>query len=138
MIARDTSRELMDDWVRTHLNVVACISNANDSIPLAVPGSRAAGGDGVVGSEPLPLAVPGSRAADGEGTAPTWPLVTCNNSDMVDVVSFSMNQGHRSIRHQGGHDLCPQGDYTGIRSNSPPAKCLCLPAPDQEVVHRGP
>ena len=57
----------MDAWVHMHLNVVACIYNANDSIPLAVPGSRAAGGDGVVGSEPLPLAVPGSRAADGEG-----------------------------------------------------------------------
>ena len=59
----------MDAWVHMHLNVVACIYNANDSIPLAVPGSRAAGGDGVVGSEPLPLAVPGSRAADAEGTA---------------------------------------------------------------------
>ena len=65
----------MDDWVHMHLNVVACISNANDSSPLAVPGSRAANGDGVVGSEPLSLAVPGSRAADGEGTAPKWPLV---------------------------------------------------------------
>ena len=38
------------------------------SISLAVPGSRAAGGDGVVvSSEPLTLAVPGSRAADGDG-----------------------------------------------------------------------
>ena len=45
------------------------IQSERDSIPLAVPGSRAAGGDGVVGSEPLTLAVPGSRAADGEGTA---------------------------------------------------------------------
>ena len=45
------------------------IQSEPDSIPLAVPGSRAACGDGVVGSEPLTLAVPGSRAADGEGTA---------------------------------------------------------------------
>ena len=46
------------------------IPSERDSIPLAVPGSRAAGGDGVVvGSEPLTLAVPGSRAADGKGTA---------------------------------------------------------------------
>ena len=44
------------------------IHSERDSIPLAVPGSRAAGGDGVVGSEPLALAVPGSRAADGEGS----------------------------------------------------------------------
>ena len=44
------------------------IQSERDSIPLAVPGSRAAGGDGVVGSEPLTLAVPGSRAADGEGS----------------------------------------------------------------------
>ena len=43
-------------------------SGSGHSIPLAVPGSRAAGGDGVVvvvGSESLTLAVPGSRAADG-------------------------------------------------------------------------
>ena len=44
------------------------IQSECDSISLAVPGSRAAGGDGVVvSSEPLTLAVPGSRAADGDG-----------------------------------------------------------------------
>ncbi|CAK0853194.1 unnamed protein product [Prorocentrum cordatum] len=58
-------------------------SNANDPTPLAVPGSRAAGGDGVVNNEALPLAVPGSRAAGGEGAAPKWPHVKCNGCDTI-------------------------------------------------------
>ena len=82
------------------------IYSERDSVQLAVPGSRAAGGDGVVGSEPRTLAVAGSRAADGEGTAHIY--MQWLGSPMAPWPIMMAGAAHGTSGQEGG-GTCEEG-----------------------------